>query len=244
MKVHWTGTACLVLLVSGTAHAAVSAQQKCEQSKLKAQGKLETCLKKNAARMIGGALDASEACRANFQTALTKADTKATAAATSCRYMDNGDGTVHDLDTGLVWEQKNTAVGSGTDLTNPHDVDNRYSWSSGGNNQNGTAFADFLYRLNGGSSLDGAATDGCFAGHCDWRLPTIEELRGILLSDCGSAHPCIDATFGPTQNDAYWSTTTWSSDADNAFAVFFMWGNAGVNGKTSGMFVRAVRAGL
>lgn len=244
MKAIRTGTALLTILLAGTAYAGLSAQQKCEQAKLKAQGKLQMCLKKNAANMLGGALDAAGDCRTRFQNALTKADGKASMAAASCRYIDNGDGTVGDLNTGLVWEQKNTTVGSGTDVANPHDVDNRYSWTAGGSDQSGTAFSDFLYRLNGGTSLDGISTSDCFAGHCDWRLPTVEELRGILLEDCSTTHPCIDATFGPTLNDGYRSVTTYSSSPTNVFDVYFMWGTVIMGGKTGLLYVRAVRGGL
>ena len=40
------------------------------------------------------------------------------------RFEDNLDGTVTDRETGLQWEQKTTAVGSGVNLADPHDVDN------------------------------------------------------------------------------------------------------------------------
>ena len=48
------------------------------------------------------------------------------------------------------------------------------------NPADGTAFTAFLGTLNNGTSSDGTATSGCFAGHCDWRLPAIEELEGIV----------------------------------------------------------------
>lgn len=36
--------------------------------------------------------------------------------------------TVLDTCTGLEWEKKDTAIGSGSDPMNPHDVDNAYAW--------------------------------------------------------------------------------------------------------------------
>jgi hypothetical protein len=40
------------------------------------------------------------------------------------RFVDNGDGTVTDTRTGLMWEQK-------TDDGSIHDKDNVYTWSTG-----------------------------------------------------------------------------------------------------------------
>jgi hypothetical protein len=163
------------------------------------------------------------------------------------RFVDNGNGTVTDNQTKLVWEQKTTAVGSGTDFTNAHDVDNHYGWSTGWPcGPTGAVFTDFLYRLNGGTSPDGVSTSGCFAGHCDWRLPTIEELRGILLSayPCGS-DPCLDPAFGPTESDRYWSSTTDADDPCAAWHVNFNDGRVNSDSdKGDDKVVRAVRGGL
>ncbi len=64
------------LLVGNAAHAA-DATQKCQQAKLKAQGKLESCLATSAAGVIGGKADKSADCQTKFTTALGKADAKA-----------------------------------------------------------------------------------------------------------------------------------------------------------------------
>ena len=45
------------------------------------------------------------------------------------RFVDNGDGTVCDHQTGLMWEQKDADDGT-IDLNNPRDVNNFYNWSS------------------------------------------------------------------------------------------------------------------
>jgi hypothetical protein len=214
---------------------------KCQEQKLKARGKLELCLNKNAAKVLGGKPDAAATCQTKFSNALTKAGT-------ACRYLDNGDGTVTDLNTGLQWEQKDN-LGGGSDLSDPHDADNGYSWSTG-TAPDGTAFTDFLAKLNNGTSTDGGvstAISGCFAGHCDWRLPTIVELQGILDSTqgacSGGSGACIDPAFGPTEANYYRSATTNSGNVNEAWSVNFNDGNVTGYFKPSGTRFRAVRGG-
>lgn len=151
-------------------------------------------------------------------------------------------GAVYDTTTKLLWEQK-------TEDGGVHDVKNIYTWSSSGAAPDGTAFTSFLARLNNGSTTryNGGSPNpknGCFAGHCDWRLPKKDELQGILdlsTTGCGKGGPCIDPIFGPTMN-SYWSAT---EDGANAWYVYFIGGPApSWNAKTFGYYVRAVRSGL
>ena len=136
-------------------------------------------------------------------------------AAQAQRYVDNGDGTVSDLTTGLMWEKKTGSLDPTTRTSNVHDVNNTWTWSASGTKPDGTAFVVFLATLNHGVSSDGATTTNCFANHCDWRLPTMYELLGILdktLPYCTLQIPeqaCIPLIFGPTQGKiGYWSATT------------------------------------
>jgi hypothetical protein len=158
-----------------------------------------------------------------------------TVTATAHVFVDNYDGTVTDNFTALQWEQKTTVVGSGVDFASPHDVDNRYTW--GANSERARSSTQFLEDLN---------TDpACFAGHCDWRLPTRSELEGLLSSPypCGS-HPCISATFGgSTQSARYWTSTvmTVTTAADHAWSVDFNDGDPDAERKTLRRYIRAVR---
>ena len=224
-------------------------QVRCEQAKLTAQGKLDACMRTNAARVVGGKHDKSAACRRKFDAAVRRADQIGVAAGTaSCRYIDNGDGTVSDLNTGLLWEQKD-ATCPGT-----HCDTDTFTWCGGGSDctdgadpPNGTAFVNFLYSLNDGMSLNDMLTVGCFTSHCDWRLPTVEELAGIVdvtQGDCGaSSGPCIDPVFGATQDLNYWSATTNAGLPSGAWVVPF--GEVAMDSvaKPNLNNVRAVRGG-
>jgi len=205
----------------------VESPEQCDGSNLASQ----TCVTKG---FVAGTLRCASGC--TFDTSGCFAQ----------RFVDNGNGTVTDHETGLQWEQKTTTVGSGVNLADPHDVDNPYTWNTviGGTTPNGTAFTDFLLRLNGASS-DGVTLTGCFAGHCDWRLPTVVELQTILLKPypC-ETHPCIAPVFGPTVASAFWSATTDATNPLSAWFVYFHQGFVFYDNKTGGFYVRAVRAGL
>ena len=165
------------------------------------------------------------------------------------RFIDNGDGTISDTQTGLMWEKKTGTPRGLPDHSNVHDVKNRYVWSDLGGAPNGSAFTKFLYGLNAGTSPDGTSTSGCFAGHCDWRLPLIEELAGIVdqtqgLCGGGRSGACIDPIFGPTMPSAYWSATTNARFPGRAWGSDFDGGPAGSGHKIAPFYVRAVRSGL
>jgi len=156
------------------------------------------------------------------------------------RFDTSGD-TIIDHETGLEWEKKTTTAGSGANYADPHDVDNVYTWTAGTTAATGTAFTDFLDKLNGQA---GAGTG--FAGHYDWRLPTVAELESIVeltATGCGSGSPCIASSFGPTQSDRYWSSTTYQNFPSHAWYGNFLFGLTDGFFKTDGYFVRAVRSG-
>jgi hypothetical protein len=158
-------------------------------------------------------------------------------------YADNGDGTITDNTTGLVWEKK-SYDGS------IHDWTMRYSWDD--------AFAVFIAGLNSAN----------FAGHNDWRLPNIREL--LTLTDYSRQEPALDPVFynGCTEGctvttcscrssyGSYWASTSHAWDWDLAWVFYDSDGSAGPvpkvrfrvdNGLPDSnyfMCVRAVRGGV
>lgn len=136
-------------------------------------------------------------------------------------YTDNGDGTIIDDSTGLVWEK----------LTNDatiHNVNDVYSWAE--------AFLVKIATLN---------TAPCFANHCDWRLPNLNELQS--LADYGRVGPAINLRFNAggsfTESAAYWSSTSYQDSPNSAWYVFFHDGVVDLSSKNNFGHVRAVRGG-
>jgi hypothetical protein len=162
--------------------------------------------------------------------------------------VNNGDGTLTDNQTGLMWELQTSACGGEITCVN-----NRYSCSSSGTAADGTLFTNFLATLNGGDSYSPSAGQdvsngptACYANHCDWRIPTIAELNTIIEASapgCGSGSACIDPAFGPTQASNYWSCSSLAGNPNYAWYAIFFNGDVLYGGKADGYYARAVRSG-
>jgi hypothetical protein len=154
-------------------------------------------------------------------------------------YRDNGDGTITDLNTGLMWEKKSN---DGSD----HDVSKMFVWSS--------PFTDTVWDWIDAINTEVGNGIG-FAGFNDWRLPNVRELQSII--DYGrSSSPAVDPAFNNnvsigctvltcslTVSSAYWSSTTIASNPIDAWAVDFGVGLLVPSLKSASHFVRAVRGG-
>jgi hypothetical protein len=135
---------------------------------------------------------------------------------TAGRFTDNGDGTVTDTCTDLMWQNDTADVnGSGSiEIEFPGD---RLDW------QNALKYCDDLG----------------FAGHDDWRLPNVRELQSIV--DYGRFSPSIDPVFGAV-SDWYWSSSSIAYSPDVAWSVLFDSGFIyGGDAMGDRYFVRAVR---
>ena len=168
------------------------------------------------------------------------------------RFVDYGLGWVMDNQTGLMWEQKldstdfrcTSADQASRDV---HCQQNLYTWSAASPflDPDGTLYTDFLSQLNDLISPNDGSTTACYAGYCDWRIPTIGELRSILpapFPNCASS-PCIDPTFGPTQASGYWSSSSFAADPRFARIVILTNGFVGFNDNNGSSYARAVRGG-
>lgn len=235
-----TTTICALILsvaLARTAGAAPSNEEKCQAAKLNALRKRTFCIEGERRKHLLGTSPDSAKCEAKFATAIAKADDAAAHDGTACRWLENDDGTATDLNSGLQWELK-------TDDGSVHDLDNIYTWSKalGRAKPNGTAFTTFLAALNGGVSAHGRATTGCFAGHCDWRLPTIGELRGIVAKPLPCVTPCTTIP-GFTLLKTHWTSSTHSNAPAYAWEVYFGNGTVFHDLKSDANPVRAVRGG-
>jgi hypothetical protein len=229
----------LTVLLGGLAHATPpTPEAKCLGERLKARGKYEACVQKFLTVIVEKNFDDAYAmakCRQKYARVWAKLQMLEGTSCVSNRYVDNGDGTISDRFSGLQWEKKD-------DLAGVHDKDNLYTWSTNGDGNrvdaDGTVFTSFLAGLN-------APT--CFAGQCDWRLPTISELSSIVLPDTFPCQvtPCIDPIFGPTQAgglDDYWTMTSDAEVPEGAWQTRFSTGDNPDIFKDQTGYVRAVRS--
>jgi hypothetical protein len=132
------------------------------------------------------------------------------------RFTDNGDGTVTDNLTGLIWLQDAGCI-------------NIETWLDALTESNGLA--------NGSCGL----TDGSVSG--DWRLPHIKELQS--LCDYGRVSPAFPSEhpFKNIIHGAYWSSTTRADDPEKAWNLSFYTGWVNTQDKTSSQRVWPVRGG-
>jgi hypothetical protein len=147
---------------------------------------------------------------ASFATAVLIAPSiRAQAPAAGARFVDNGNDTVTDTQTGLMWEKQTTAVGSGENPRDPRDVDNTYTWEY--------AVGDWIDKMNG--RLIANVNDGSFAGYTDWRVPTMAELQTIV----DTAQPTrVNPVFGANALAPYWSSSRREfGSTPNAWYVLF-----------------------
>ena len=135
--------------------------------------------------------------------------------------QDNGDGTITDLKTGLIWKQCLEGQ-SGSDC------------ASG--SAEGFTWQQALQRAQTLNSSGG------FAGASDWRVPNIKELHSLVEHQCFI--PAINLTrFPNASNHWLWSSSAVAGSADNAWGVYFNGGSTDWYNEDDYNQVRLVRSG-
>jgi photosystem II stability/assembly factor-like uncharacterized protein len=138
------------------------------------------------------------------------------------RFTANGDQTITDNLTGLIWQKDGSTptVGSCTGGT--------ITWQSA---------LDYVTCLNANNYL----------GHNDWRLPNRIELESLVHDGQPDQASWLNAQgFTNTQGSYYWSSTTYAVYTGNppyAWGVAFDDGSVGDLGKEVYLYVRCVRGG-
>lgn len=149
------------------------------------------------------------------------------------RFTDNGNGTVTDNLTGLVWLQNANAFGDD-------------DWSD--------SLSTVAALEDDGTTL----TDGSAAG--DWRLPNMKEL--LSLVDYGKINPALptghpftnvqspfyfveysSTGWEGTYNEAYWTGTTTRGKTDYAWMVNMYYGQSIMTYKEENNYIWPVRGG-
>ena len=137
----------------------------------------------------------------------------------SPRFTDNGNGTVKDNLTGLIWLKDANCF-------------SRRTWAQ--------ALSDANSLANGSCGL----TDGSSAGN--WRLPNRKELRSLINYSQANSAAWLNLPaqgFSNVQADYYWSSSTYAYGPAGAWGVNMGDGGVYGYGKTNSLYVWPVRAG-
>ena len=135
-------------------------------------------------------------------------------------FIPNGDGTVTDTQTQLMWMQ----CAEGQEGPQCEGQVLLYTWDSA---------------MGVPTKLNDRAG---FAGYTDWRLPTAVELQSLVRTD---SHPTIcNEAFPNALVTLIWSSTLEAEDAREAWNVYFGTGSMGCNDRDNHYAVRLVRTAL
>jgi len=156
------------------------------------------------------------------------------------RYTDNGDATVTDNKTGLVWLQNANCIGTQypdflEDCCSPKD--GKVNWKKA------HAFVD---------GLNTGKFPKCDANHTDWRLPTVQEMQGLV--HYGFDNPAMSNAagtgiwqekdaFSNVKTDSYWTSTLDASTSNFAWRLRFDRGLLFTEHKSLPFYVWPVRGG-
>jgi hypothetical protein len=139
----------------------------------------------------------------------------------SSLWLDNNDGTITHIPTGLMWKQCSEG-------------------QSENSNCSGTP-SNLLW--NEALQLpENLSVSGGFAGYNDWRLPNIKELHTLIDFSCSG--PSINSYIFPnTSTSFYWSSTVSNIDPISSWSIMFSTGTNHSDSRGLRRLVRLVRGG-
>ena len=148
---------------------------------------------------------------------------------------------VQDNNTGLIWEGKTASpatsrLGTST-YTNYDSTTSHQKWNGVWSNPNQTEIDASTNSIGYKNSVNTSA----LCGYMDWRMPTREELEGILAS---SGSQKIDTAWFPnTQAHYYWTSSPYVGNSSVAWYVDFYYGvvTSAAISANYGFHVRLVR---
>lgn len=146
-------------------------------------------------------------------------------------FLDNGDGTVTDKTTGLMWKRCSEGQAWDASASACGGAAGVFTW------QGALQRAQHLNQDLGG-----------YAGHTDWRVPNTKEISTIVERACQD--PAINLTLFPNTPDAiFWSSSPYLGDYGGSSTDTMAWveaypvGNAFVKAKSDTHYLRLVRGG-
>jgi hypothetical protein len=131
------------------------------------------------------------------------------------RFTDNGDGTVRDHLTGLIWLKNANCFGA-------------------------KIWHDALNASNNLATGQCGLSDGSSPG--DWHLSNVRELQSLI--DYGNYNPALPTghPFSNVQSSFYWSSTTYANGPSNAWLVYMSLGHVSNDHKDNPNYVWPVRS--
>ncbi len=132
-------------------------------------------------------------------------------------HSDNGDGTVTDKATGLIWQKCSMGRNNDSTCSDDTSVSDTSTWASAVSYCNGLTLAGKT-----------------------WRLPNVNEIESIVDRTKASGAMIDTTTFPATVASVYWSASMLVSDIFYAWGVDFDGGFVSSSYKTYNYYVRCV----
>lgn len=138
------------------------------------------------------------------------------------RFSDNGDQTMTDNLTGLIWTKDGNAPGP--------------TACAPGTTKTWQGALDYVACLNSNNYLN----------HSDWRLPNRKELKSLVNRQQSNSAAWLNDQaqgFSNVQSNGYWSSSTYANFTSSAWVVNMGYGHVGKLNKAYGNYVWPVRGG-